>query len=299
MDFNAKLQSFTASIEIALDKFVPPSPLPYAGPNRIHDAMRYSLQAGGKRLRPVLLLAAHEALSQQNPTPDPLPAAVAIECLHTYSLIHDDLPCMDNDDLRRGIPTSHKKFDEATALLAGDALLTHAFDLLANNYNSTPALALQLLQTLSLAGNSTHLIGGQMQDLLSEKNTTLSSSDLDYIHLNKTAALVEASLVSGGIIAGASTAQLETLRTGGRHLGLAFQIIDDILDATSTAETLGKTPGKDAAVGKSTYVTLHGLDRARDLAGTSTDLAISSFQQLPDSSSFLLPLTQHLLSREK
>ncbi|MFA6289750.1 MAG: polyprenyl synthetase family protein [Opitutaceae bacterium] len=303
MDFTTKLNQLTRNVERALDELVPAHAGPHTGPARIHEAMRYSLQAGGKRLRPVLVLAAAELFrpvaASTSEWTAALPAAVAIECVHTYSLIHDDLPCMDNDDLRRGRPTAHKQFDEATALLAGDALLTHAFVLLANHYAADPRLAAALVRELADAAGSTRLIGGQMQDLLAEKKTDATAADLEYIHLNKTAAMIEASLVFGGLIGGASEADLARLRTAGRHLGLTFQIIDDVLDATADSATLGKTAGKDAQADKTTYVKLHGIDAARRMAREQTDLALAALRSLPGDPGFLIGLTEAMTVRAK
>src|SRR5688572_3665558 len=199
MDYPAEHQRLLASVERGLSLYVPSA---QTRPARLHTAMRYSLDAGGKRLRPVLVLAAAELFGAANEAA--LPAAVAIECVHTYSLIHDDLPCMDNDDLRRGRPTAHKAFDEATALLTGDALLTHAFALLTESYAATPALAHALVRELADAAGSRRLIGGQMEDLLAEKKSGVTRATLEFIHLNKTAAMIEASFVMGGLIGGAN-----------------------------------------------------------------------------------------------
>jgi len=313
MDFTTKLNQLTRSVDQALDELVPPHAGPHTGPARIHEAMRYSLQAGGKRLRPVLVLAAAElfakppapasapspipSLNSQPSTLNPAAAAVAIECIHTYSLIHDDLPCMDNDDLRRGRPTAHKQFDEATALLAGDALLTHAFVLLATHYASHPRLTTALVRELADAAGSTRLIGGQMQDLLAEKKSDATAADLEYIHLNKTAAMIEASLVFGGLIGGATEIDLARLRTAGRHLGLTFQIIDDVLDATADSATLGKTAGKDAQADKTTYVKLHGIEAARRMAQEQTELALAALRALPGDTGFLIGLTEAMTMR--
>jgi len=258
MEFAAELKRRVEQVEAGLDRHLPSAS---ARPGRLHEAMRYSLQAGGKRVRPVLVLAAAEVFGIRDDAA--VPAAVAIECLHTYSLIHDDLPCMDNDDLRRGRPTAHRQFDEATALLAGDALLTHAFALLAEAYADRPALAHALIRELADAAGSRRLIGGQMEDLLAERKADATAAELEFIHLNKTAAMIEAALVLGGQIGGANEDGIASLRLAGRHLGLAFQIVDDLLDATADTATLGKTAGKDAAAGKPTYVSLLGLDAAR------------------------------------
>jgi geranylgeranyl pyrophosphate synthase len=292
MLFSTQLSAWVARAEEALARFVPPAT---TRPARLHAAMRYSLEAGGKRLRPVLILAAAEAFGAKPSAA--LPAAAAIECLHTYSLIHDDLPCMDNDDLRRGRPTAHKQFDEATALLAGDALLTHAFALLATEYPPSPGLA--LVRELAGAAGSQRLIGGQMEDLLAEKKPNATADDVEFIHHNKTAALIEAALVMGGLIGGANEDGLATLRTAGRHLGLAFQIVDDILDATADTAALGKTAGKDATADKTTFVKLHGLAHARHLAAAQSAAATAAFGKLPGDSAFLIQLTKEMLARNR
>ena len=292
MDFAAERNRLVAQVERGIDHHVPPAA---TRPARLHQAMRYSLQAGGKRLRPVLLLAAAELFGTRDDAA--LPAAVAIECLHTYSLIHDDLPCMDNDDLRRGRPTAHKAFDEATALLAGDALLTHAFALLATGYADHPALAQALIRELADAAGSRRLIGGQMEDLLAEKKSDATAAELEFIHANKTAAMIEAALALGGLVGGAAEPRLGALRAAGRHLGLAFQILDDVLDATGDSATLGKTAGKDAKADKTTFVKLHGLDASRRLARAHTDNARSALEALPGDKAFLFALVESMADR--
>lgn len=303
MDFSTKLNALAAQAETALDALVPalPSGSPL-GAARIHAAMRYSLQAGGKRLRPVLALAAAELGSDSDALTAALPAAAALECVHTYSLIHDDLPCMDDDDLRRGRPTCHRAFDEATALLAGDALLAQAFLILAQGYAARPALAASLVRELASASSGLRLVGGQMQDLLAENAAAegrppAGAAELEFIHLNKTAAMLEASLVCGGLVGGLADHALESLRRAGRHLGLAFQIVDDVLDATAETAALGKTAGKDARAGKTTYVSLHGLEAARRLAAAETTRATEALRSLPGRPDFLLSLAEHMLSR--
>jgi geranylgeranyl diphosphate synthase type II len=291
MDFSSELRRQAAAVERGLDQHLPPAD---TRPARLHEAMRYSLQAGGKRLRPVLVLATAELFGAQPGAA--LPAAAAIECLHTYSLIHDDLPCMDNDDLRRGRPTAHRQFDEATALLAGDALLTHAFALLAESYATQPALAHALIRELAAAAGSRRLIGGQMEDLLAEKKNA-TPAELEFIHLNKTAAMIEAALVLGGLVGGAETRALTTLRRAGRHLGLAFQIMDDVLDATADSATLGKTAGKDAKAGKTTFVKLHGLETSRRLAQEHSAAACAAFRELPGDTAFLVALVEFMAAR--
>ena len=313
MDFSTQFAAYVARVEHGLDTLVPAAA---TRPARLHTAMRYSLQAGGKRLRPVLTLATAEMFSgpENGKTPvarqsklqtpkskisDPLPAAVALECVHTYSLIHDDLPCMDNDDLRRGRPTAHKQFDEATALLAGDALLTHAFALLAEHYAAQPALATALVRELAAAAGSARLIGGQMEDLLAEKKADATAGELEFIHLNKTAAMITVSLLAGGLCGGATEAELATLREAGRHLGLAFQIIDDLLDATADTATLGKTAGKDARAGKTTFVKVHGLEVSRRHAREHSAAAQAALQRLPGDPAFLLALVADMAVRVK
>jgi geranylgeranyl pyrophosphate synthase len=290
LDFKGKLSALQREIEDALRQLVPPADTP---PARLHAAMRYSLEAGGKRLRPVLVLAAAELFGAEKNVV--LPAAVAIECVHTYSLIHDDLPCMDDDDLRRGRPTCHKQFDEATALLAGDALLTLAFELL--SFNFTSDISPGLVRQLATAAGSRELIGGQMDDLLAEKNGDVSAEALRAIHLRKTAAMLEASLAMGGLIGRAKGDALNTLQRAGRHMGLAFQIIDDILDATADTATLGKTAGKDAKNDKTTFVKLHGLDASRRFAREESDAAIAALRELPGDTEFLIALVRSMETR--
>ena len=311
MDFSGQLEQYRQKVERGLDELVPAAT---ARPARLHAAMRYSLQAGGKRLRPILVLATAGLFAPANPglptshslakaknlksgIPDPLPAAVALECIHTYSLIHDDLPCMDNDDLRRGRPTAHRQFDEATALLAGDALLTLAFQLIGRHYTPVPELCAALTRELADAAGSEQLIGGQMADLLAEKKADATAGELEYIHLNKTAAIFSASLVAGGLCGGAGEKELATLREAGRHLGLAFQIVDDILDATADTAKLGKTAGKDARAGKTTYVRLHGLAAARRHARNQSAAARAALARLPGGAPFLTALVANMTLR--
>jgi geranylgeranyl diphosphate synthase type II len=293
MDYTAQFKAYRERVEHGLGTLVPAAT---ARPARLHAAMRYSLEAGGKRLRPVLTLAAADLFGAKA---DALPAAVGLECLHTYSLIHDDLPCMDNDDLRRGRPTVHKQFDEATALLAGDALLTLAFQLIGRHYAGSPALCVALIREIADAAGSERLIGGQMEDLLAERKADVTAAELEFIHRNKTGAMLTASLVAGGLCGGASEAQVAALRDAGRHLGLAFQIIDDILDATADTATLGKTAGKDAKAGKTTYVKLHGLDASRRHAREQSDAAQAALARLPGGAPFLTKLVEDMAARNK
>lgn len=266
MEFKEKLAAYVRDIEQALDKLTPSSS---TRPKRVHEAMRYSLSAGGKRIRPSLLLASRDLFDTKISA---APAAVAVECLHTYTLIHDDLPAMDDSPLRRGVPTCHIQFDEATAVLAGDALLTLSFELLATHYSSYPEIGLGLVNILSETAGSQRLIGGQMEDILGE-DQQLSGDELNFIHLNKTSALIEGSLKMGATIGKASRDQIEQIADYGRCIGLGFQIMDDILDATSSSETMGKEVGADEAANKSTYVSIHGLQYSRSKLDELTEKA--------------------------
>lgn len=286
--FDSTYKSYQQRLEDGLSRLLPARDVP---PVAIHEAMSYCLAAGGKRLRPVLVMAAADLYPQ---VADPLPAAVAIECLHTYSLVHDDLPCMDDSPLRRGVPSAHIQFDEATAVLAGDALLTEAFRLLAVHYADQPQVCVNLIKTLSVAADSQHLIGGQVVDTLSE-NSVISAETLDFIHHHKTADLLTAALLMGLHMGECPAQAFELMETAGRSLGLAFQIIDDILDATSTAEVLGKTTGNDARQAKNTYVSLHGMEASRVAAKQETRKAMEACAALPDTNAeFLIALIQKL-----
>ncbi len=289
-DFKDKLSRLQAEVEAGLHAL-----LPAAGtrPSRLHSAMRYSLEAGGKRLRPVLTLALAELHGRRAAA---LPAAVAIECIHTYSLIHDDLPAMDDDDLRRGRPTCHRRFDEPTAILTGDALLTFAFQLLGDAYAEDPAIAVALVREVARAAGSERLIGGQMEDIAAEGRAS-SAEEVAFIHEGKTAALLTAAIVAGGIVGGASPGELDAMRMLGRHLGAAFQMIDDILDATATTSALGKTAGKDARAGKATVVRVHGLEASRKLAADHSRSAREACARLPGETVFLAGLIDWLENR--
>jgi geranylgeranyl diphosphate synthase, type II len=264
-----------AEVNAWLDCLVPSETVP---PERLHRAMRYSLFAGGKRLRPTLVLASGESLGAA--TDDLMPAACAVEMIHTYSLIHDDLPAMDNDDLRRGRPTCHKAFGEATAILAGDALLTQAFRVLSSDGPARDATRQikVIREVATAAGTVDALIGGQMADIENE-GVKVEPPALEYIHRSKTGAMITASVVVGAIVAGANDGEIEKLRAYGERIGLAFQIADDILDVTSTSEQLGKTPGKDQAARKATYPAVHGLEasgaRARALVREAVEIVSS------------------------
>lgn len=280
-------------VEDAIEKYLPPSD---ARPSLIHQAMRYSMKVGGKRLRPILLLASYELLPSSL---DPLPACVAIESMHTYSLIHDDLPAMDNSDLRRGKPTCHKQFDEAMALLAGDALLTFSLWFLAESYKDSPKVASNLVRDLGEAGGSFKMIGGQVEDVLGERDGKMTPEKLNFIHENKTAALITAAITMGIRLADSSDDEkFKLAREIGYNVGMAFQVIDDILDATSDTETMGKTVRLDAADGKLTYVNLYGIEKSREIAADFSNKAIEACKKLTGKDeSFLKDLILYMQNR--
>ncbi len=288
------LQERCKVVDKALNGFLPNT---RTRPATIHEAMRYSLFAGGKRLRPILSLAAAEACGGEYE--NALAPAGAVECIHTYSLIHDDLPCMDDDDLRRGMPTSHVKFGEGIAVLAGDGLLTIAFEILAQ----TPATARYdvgaYVTELASASGSKHLIGGQVLDLEGEgSDVLLTPSQLKFIHQSKTAALLTASIRLGAMTANATPRKLEALTTYGQSLGLAFQVIDDILDVTQTSEKLGKSAGKDEATNKSTYPALFGLEKSRREAARLTRKAHEALKPFGKKGQRLGEIADYLLDRD-
>ena len=288
--FKEKLASYNGQVEKGIDRLLIPAT---KRPQNLHTAIRYSMQAGGKRIRPTLLLAASELFPAQS---DPIAAAVAIECVHTYTLIHDDLPSIDNSDLRRGRPSCHARFGEATAVLAGDSLLTYAFQLLATQYAQQPSLAIQLVQELAIASGSEHLVGGQMEDIDNE-GKAIDAQTLRYIHENKTSALIVAALKMGLHFCKPTKEQIQQVETIGYHIGMSFQIIDDILDETSTSETLGKPVGNDTSAGKNTYVKLHGIEGARKEAKQHTLAAIQSMEMLGGDNRFLLELIRSMENR--
>jgi len=262
---------------------------------RLWDAMSYALLAGGKRVRPALLLACFKACGG-NDESLAMPAAVSIECMHTYSLIHDDLPCMDDDDLRRGKPTCHKEFDEATAVLAADALQTLAFELLTNS-NISAATRLELVQRLALAAGAQGMVGGQMMDMCAEVAGIHSILEVERIHLHKTGALIRYSCEAGALLAGANEHELHACSRYGEAVGLLFQIADDILDATATSHDLGKSAGKDAVQNKATYVSIEGIERAGELADNLRDIALDACRTLPEQGKHLAELADYILER--
>jgi geranylgeranyl diphosphate synthase type II len=259
--------------------------------------MRYSVFAGGKRLRPVLVIAGAEAVGGR--MDDVMPTACALEMIHTYSLIHDDLPAMDNDDFRRGRPTSHKVFGEAMAILAGDGLLTLAFRLIAENWR--PAMDARVLRDVlvdvSDAAGTDGMVGGQVADLEAE-GRRVSPDMLEYIHLHKTAALIRTSIRVGARLSGARDEQLRALTVAGGDLGLAFQIVDDILDVTGTTEQLGKTAGKDQAQQKATYPAIHGIEASQAQAGRLVGEALHALAPLGPPAEPLRALARFILERK-
>lgn len=288
-NFERLLDRMQPMVEQALKRFAWPNA---NAPARLIDAMNYSLQAGGKRLRPMLVLAACEAVGGN---PDAaLPVAAAFEMIHTYSLIHDDLPAMDDDDLRRGRPTCHKAFDEATAILAGDAMATYAFEAVLSNV-ADPAKAVAAALELAKAAGVEGMVGGQMADLEGEGRSP-SAQELRYIHEHKTGALIAGAVVCGGIVGDATASELAHLRAYGESIGLAFQVIDDILDETATAEQLGKSPGKDSASDKMTYPRLMGLDGARKYADELVAAACSELQSLKNAAA-LVTIARYFVTR--
>jgi geranylgeranyl diphosphate synthase type II len=263
----------------------------------LHEAMRYSLFAGGKRIRPILALASYEACGG-NPK-DIVPYATALELIHTYSLIHDDLPSMDNDDLRRGKPTNHKVFGEAMAILAGDALLTEAFLMLSNNPHSSslkPSNLIKIIREVSLASGVHGMVGGQALDIFSE-SIEPDKDTLNFIHLHKTAALITASVRMGAILANIKEKKLKALTEYGTGIGLAFQIIDDILDIEGNAEELGKTAGSDIKMKKMTYPALCGTEKSRQKAKDLIADAIDSLKIFSSEADQLRKIARYLLKR--
>ena len=286
MDLDQYLKAAVADVDAAMDSFLPTSD---ERPGSIHEAMRYCMFAGGKRLRPVLCIAAAEACGGKRE--DAYAAACAVELMHTYSLVHDDLPCMDDDDLRRGRATCHKVYGEGMAVLCGDALLTEAFAVIAKSGDAG------MVAELALTGGSRKLIGGQVLDLEGE-GKALSLEELVRIHEAKTAALLTASVRLGAMSAGAGAAELAALTKFGHALGLAFQVIDDILDVTQTTENLGKTAGKDAAVEKATYPAVMGLEGSRKEAERLTAEAMYALAVFGENGARLREIAERMLVRE-
>ena len=291
-DFADYLVKSRTLVESALDESLGPEE-----PEKLRDSMRYSLLAGGKRLRPILCLAACELAGGESERA--LPTAVALEMIHTMSLIHDDLPSMDDDDLRRGRPTNHKVYGDAIAILSGDALLTRAFEMVSIRTKGVPAeRLLRVVGELSLVAGAPGLVGGQVVDLECEgKEVDLKT--LEYIHLHKTGALLKACVTSGALIGGASEKLLGALGVYSKGIGLAFQIIDDILDVTASSEVLGKTAGKDLIADKTTYPKLLGIDESRRRADQLVAEAKNALEPWSSKSTPLLSLADYITNRDR
>jgi geranylgeranyl diphosphate synthase type II len=263
---------------------------------RLDEAMRYSLMAGGKRLRPNLCLAAAQAVGGN--VDDVLAVACALEMIHTYSLIHDDLPAMDDDDLRRGKPTCHVAFDEATAILAGDALLTMAFEIVASMSTGSPQIRLEVIRIISAAAGPRGMVRGQMLDMLSE-GMELNLAELENLHRLKTGALIEASLVAGALSAGGGSGQVEAVRTYGRAVGLAFQVTDDILNVEGDPAVMGKAAGTDKIRRKNSYPELLGLEKSKEFAQNLVQQAVESLAAFDSEADALRAIARYVVERKK
>ena len=296
MELTAYFDRQTARVDQALDKFLPDE---VKMPHTLHKAMRYSIFAGGKRIRPVLILAACEAVNGHSEVA--IPAACAMEMIHTYSLIHDDLPAMDDDDFRRGRPTSHKVYGEANAILAGDALLTEAFRLLTGLTAESvvsPEIQLRVANIVARAAGSSGMVGGQIVDMESEgAGTEIDLPTLEYIHTHKTGALIKASIEVGALLGGSSDQEFKSLSRYGELAGLAFQIADDILDVVGDQNVMGKAVGSDEARGKATYVSLLGLSESRSRADELRVLALKSIGRLGNNAEPLRQMVNYIVER--
>ena len=294
-DLNAYLASKRKQINEALENILDPA----ANPSRIVAAMRYSLTAGGKRVRPILCIAAAEAVDGM--TEEVMRAACALEMIHTYSLIHDDLPAMDNDELRRGQPTCHITFDEATAILAGDGLLTLAFQILSSNNftNAKQALLwLKVLHRIALAAGYEGMIEGQMRDISSE-GTRLELNALESMHARKTGALIEASVYSGAVLGGGSPNQIEQLGIYAQNIGLAFQVADDILNVEGDPAVMGKNVGTDQSRDKNTYPALIGIDKSKKLAQKLVNNALQALDYFDNKADPLRYIANYVIARKR
>ena len=294
MEIKSYIKDIASRVDDALDHYLPDED---RMPQNLHKAMRYSIFAGGKRIRPVLMLAACDAVGGNRE--NVLPAACAMEMIHTYSLIHDDLPAMDDDDFRRGQPTNHKVFGEANAILAGDALLTEAFVLLANDSTGgkiDPEVRRQVIQIMAKSAGCSGMVGGQVVDMESE-GKDIDLPTLEYIHIHKTGALIKAAITIGALLGGADESNLKKLSRYGELAGLAFQIADDILDVTADQNELGKDVGSDEARGKATYVSLLGLRQARERADELRDMALNTLDDLGEKAEPLRQIMKFIIER--
>lgn len=296
MDLKTYLKERCTLVDEALDRFLPKADeLPFS----LHKSMRYSVFAGGKRIRPILMLAACDAVGGDISLA--MPAACAMEMIHTYSLIHDDLPAMDDDDFRRGNPTNHKVFGEAIAILAGDALLTEAFILMSRVEPSAslpPEAVLRVIQEISHCAGSHGMVGGQVVDMESEGKAEMDLATVQYIHTHKTGALIKASVKAGAILGGADETRLASLTTYGEAIGLAFQIADDILDIEGTTEEIGKDAGSDEARGKATYPAVMGLAESKKRAGELVDMALESLAGFDHRADPLRDIATYIVKRK-
>ncbi len=297
-DFNvaAYLAEKRASVDRFLENYLPKES---ERPGILARAVRYSLFAGGKRIRPILALAAAEAVGAKSDSA--VPVAASLECIHTYSLIHDDLPALDNDDFRRGQPTSHKVFGDAVAILAGDALLTHAFTLAADarwSPDIPPDVRIAVIHELGVASGGAGMVGGQVEDILLEGGR-VNLEDLTFIHTHKTGALIRASVRIGGMIGSASADGLHRLSLYGDQIGLAFQIADDILDVEGSRESLGKSPGKDHQSRKLTTPATVGMERSKTMARECMDNALDAIAPLGAAAEALRAIGRYIVTREK
>ena len=295
MNIKDYLEKKRIEVDRFLDQVTPPAATP---PTTLHESMRYSLMAGGKRIRPILAIAAAEAVGQ--PAPGLMPAACSLELIHTYSLIHDDLPAMDNDDFRRGKPTNHKVYGDAMAILAGDALLTMAFDLCSRPdlmKGCDPVRQVRLIQELAYGSGNVGMVGGQVLDIQAE-NKDIDLPTLQNIHKHKTGMLIRAAVRMGAIAGGAKDRQLDDLTSYAEDVGLAFQIADDVLNVTGTREELGKNPNTDAERGKKTYPTFYGAGGARKLADDCVTRAIARLSSFGPDADPLRELACYITSRK-
>jgi geranylgeranyl diphosphate synthase, type II len=296
MDLDAYLQDRVAQIDRALEQRLPGENIL---PASLHQAMRYSVFAGGKRLRPILMIAACEAVGGE--MQQVVAAACAMEMIHTYSLVHDDLPAMDNDDFRRGRPTNHRIFGEATAILCGDALLTEAFRLLAEEglrQGGSADKMLQVIEVIARYAGSQGMVGGQVVDMESE-GTAVDFPTLEYIHTHKTGGLILASVQVGALLGGGTEEQIKAINRFGAAAGLAFQIADDILDVTGNHIELGKSVGSDQVRGKATYPGLLGLAESREKASELCDLAVEALNPLGEAAKTLQDLARYIIRRTR
>jgi len=292
LNFEENIKRIGSIVEEALEHYLPPAD---SYPPLIHQAMRYSVVGGGKRLRPVLVIAVAEAVGGK--AEDVLPAACALELIHAYSLIHDDLPAMDNDDYRRGKLANHKVYGDAVAILAGDALLTLAFSVLTNVRNASPDRVVNIIREIALAAGTFGMIGGQVVDTFSA-GEDINEDTLEYIHRHKTGALYRAAVRVGAILAGAEEAKLDNLTRYAENLGLAFQIIDDILDIEGDAAKIGKPVGSDVKNKKATYPSLFGIKETKAKARQAADEALSALECFGKEADFLRMLVRYIIDRD-